>query len=150
MLEYAALLRTPAPIIANNLVAPAARFSHLPFASLALARDAHECGIRFGVSVHDPEELAAALTAGASWLTYSPIYPSTSKPERESQGIAGLSDMCRRSPIPVFALGGITAERVGECLAAGAAGIAAISLFDNRAEAIEALRILTSFGRTQA
>ncbi|HXX46405.1 MAG TPA: thiamine phosphate synthase, partial [Candidatus Acidoferrales bacterium] len=45
------------------------------------------------------------------------------------QGISNLAGMCRAVRIPVIAIGGVDAENEKECLRAGAAGIAAIRLF---------------------
>jgi len=44
-------------------------------------------------------------------------------------GLVVLEQACRAAaPVPVFALGGVTAENAADCLRAGAAGIAAIRL----------------------
>ena len=54
----------------------------------------------------------------------------------EPQGVARLGEICRSVAIPVVAIGGITEENAGECFRAGAAGIAAIRVFqDARKEA---------------
>jgi thiamine-phosphate pyrophosphorylase len=54
----------------------------------------------------------------------------------EPQGVARLGGICRSVRIPVVAIGGITEENAGECIRAGAAGIAAIRMFqDARVEA---------------
>ncbi len=45
------------------------------------------------------------------------------------QGIERLREVCRAVRIPVLAIGGVTVENANSCLAAGAAGVAAIRLF---------------------
>ncbi|MHB2206818.1 thiamine phosphate synthase [Methylobacterium sp. CM6257] len=77
-----------------------------------------------GVSAHTPQEAARAAAAGADYVTLSPIYATASKPGYgPALGPDGLA-AARESDLPVVALGGIDAERVAECRAAGAAGIA--------------------------
>lgn len=80
----------------------------------------------FGRSCHDAAELAAAQAAGAAHATVSPVYPTASKPGYgPALGLDRLADLCAGTSFPVYALGGIdTPDRVRECLAAGASGVA--------------------------
>jgi thiamine-phosphate pyrophosphorylase len=49
-------------------------------------------------------------------------------------GLALLAEACRAAaPVPVFALGGVTADNAAECMRAGADGIAAIRLLQQPA-----------------
>jgi thiamine-phosphate pyrophosphorylase len=84
-----------------------------------------------GRSVHTVEEARAA--SGADYLIAGTVFPSASKrmpgSSVELLGIAGLRAIVNASPVPVFAIGGITSDRIADVLAAGAAGIAAIGLF---------------------
>jgi thiamine-phosphate diphosphorylase len=65
---------------------------------------------------------------GADFVLFGPVYPSPSKPGyRPAAGTAGLAKVARGLSIPVFALGGISPERVPECLDAGAYGVAVMS-----------------------
>lgn len=82
--------------------------------------------LRRGRSCHDPAELVAARDAGADHVTYSPVYATPSKPGYGPPlGLAGLAAGCRAVPgLAVVALGGIEPGRAGECVAAGAAGVA--------------------------
>lgn len=81
-----------------------------------------------GFSVHDLTEAKQAIERGADYLIYSPIFPTDSKPGHPGAGLAALRSLCRHLPdVPVYALGGITPDRVIECLDAGAQGIAVLS-----------------------
>ena len=67
-------------------------------------------------------------TEGADFVTYSPIYPTASKPGYgPAVGTASLAEVVEGVRVPVFALGGITPARVSECLTAGAFGVAVMS-----------------------
>ena len=48
------------------------------------------------------------------------------------QGLEQLHAACiAAAPVPVYALGGVTLENAAACIAAGAAGIAGIRLFQD-------------------
>jgi thiamine-phosphate pyrophosphorylase len=84
--------------------------------------------LRVGASVHSLDEARAAARAGAAWLFFGPVYETPSKRAYgDPQGLAGLAHVVRGVDVPVIAIGGITAERVPEVRAAGAAGVAVIS-----------------------
>jgi len=75
------------------------------------------------------------------------VFDTPSKrPFGPPQGIAKLAEACRAVPIPVIAIGGIHGENAAECLRAGAAGVAAIRMFQEASdpeqlrEAIERVR----------
>jgi len=81
-----------------------------------------------GVSTHSKEEIEIAAKQGADFVTFGPVYATPSKAKYgKPQGLKKLSEACRNSSIPVFALGGITPERATEVKQVGAKGIALIS-----------------------
>lgn len=81
-----------------------------------------------GVSCHSPEQVQAAAAAGATFAVFAPVFEKKDSPDGQPAGLAQLERACRGS-IPVLALGGINLENAEACLRAGAAGIAAIRLF---------------------
>jgi thiamine-phosphate pyrophosphorylase len=78
-----------------------------------------------GISCHTVAEVAQAAASPATFAGFGPVFGKNTTPPT---GIAALCDACRHG-IPVLALGGITLENADSCLQAGAAGIAAIRLF---------------------
>ena len=98
------------------------------------ATPGHSAGDTFlvGVSCHSVEGAMSAARAGADYIFFGPIFTTPSKAEFGApQGLARLAEICRSVTIPVLAIGGITLEKAPACIAAGAAGIAAIRLFQN-------------------
>lgn len=109
----------------------------LPEAGLPADRVREVIGKRLliGRSVHDLDGVRQAAEAGVDWVTLAPIFaPISKQPERPALGLDALARAATRD-IPVFALGGITAENRDECLRRGAHGIAGITLFDQPPEA---------------
>ena len=94
-----------------------------------------------GRSVHSEEEAEAAEAAGGcDYLVFGTVYPSSRKPDDHPvAGTDGLRSVCARVSLPVVAIGGITVARAGAVRAAGAAGVAAISLFSEAADIREAI-----------
>ena len=96
-----------------------------------------------GVSCHSLEEAIEAESARADYIVLGPIFETPSKiPYGPPLGLDKLSEVATRVKIPLLALGGITVERVKPCLAAGATGIAGISIFQACASVEERVREL--------
>ena len=97
-----------------------------------------------GRSVHSEDE-AARIEAegGCNYLFFGTVFPSASKPaDHAVAGIAGLEAVCRRVSLPVVAIGGVSVERAPRIRAAGAAGVAAISLFADAPDIAATVRAL--------
>ncbi len=83
-----------------------------------------------GVSCHSLVDAVSAARDGADYIFFGPVFATPSKASFGApQGLQQLAAVCRAVSIPVLAIGGITLDNAGDCLAAGAAGIAAIRLF---------------------
>jgi thiamine-phosphate pyrophosphorylase len=105
---------------------------HLPADSLPAGalRRATPPGFLVGVSCHTVEEVEAAAREGASFAVLGPIFATPGK--EPPLGVDLLRQACGRvAPLrfPVLALGGLTLQNAAACLDAGAAGLAAIRLF---------------------
>lgn len=127
-------LDPPANIIpiANGHRIPGIPNVHFTSQQLAdgVIADRAESEIVAGASIHAAHEVPQAVSAGVAYLTYSPVYTTDSKPGRRAHGVSALRRVCAAAPIPIYALGGIDSpDRIGRCIAAGAFGVAGISLF---------------------
>jgi thiamine-phosphate pyrophosphorylase len=87
-------------------------------------------GFLIGVSCHRREEAREAEDAGASYVYFGPVFDTPSKKSYgPPQGMQRLAEVCGAVRIPVIAIGGVNEQNAAECVRAGAAGIAAIRMF---------------------
>ncbi len=85
-------------------------------------------GRLIGLSVNTPEEARKAEDVGANYIGVGPIFPTLSKPDLSPLlGVEGLRRIRAEARLPILAIGGITAARAAEVIAAGADGLAVIS-----------------------
>ena len=115
-------------------LAAGAAGAHLPAGSPAPSawRAIAPPGFLIGVSCHTLGEVRAAEAQGADYAVFGPVFAPRSKAAGlEPRGVEGLAQAVRAVSIPVLALGGITAANAEDCVRAGAAGIAAISLYQS-------------------
>lgn len=83
-----------------------------------------------GASTHNLKEARAAASNGADFIVFGPVFETESKKTYGPPvGLAALQEVAEQLPIPVIALGGIKPDNLHDALGAGAAGIAAISMF---------------------
>lgn len=90
-----------------------------------------------GVSCHSLEEARRASESGASYIFFGPIFDTPSKRSFGTpQGLERLAEACSGAAgVPVIAIGGMGEENGAACIRAGAAGVAAIRLFQERRDA---------------
>lgn len=105
---------------------------HLPLADLLAANLNLSTKLRgkakiIGASAHTDKDLAAAFSLGADYATLSPIFSTTCKPAVSALGSTFLEKACKKSPLPVFALGGISMKTLDVCIRSGAAGCCMMS-----------------------
>ncbi len=81
-----------------------------------------------GASARTEEKILEAITEGADYIGFGPIYQTSSKPDAETpKGLERLQRVCEIAKCPVIAIGGITLQTAAEVIYAGAHGIAVIS-----------------------
>ncbi|MEN3333643.1 MAG: thiamine-phosphate pyrophosphorylase [Blastocatellia bacterium] len=127
--------QTGAAILINDradLAACACTGVHLTTRSLKAdaIRRAFGAHMLIGASTHNLAEARAAASEGADFIVFGPVFETESKKAYGSPvGLAALQEVAEQMTIPVIALGGIKPNNFHHTLAAGAAGIAAISMF---------------------
>jgi thiamine-phosphate pyrophosphorylase len=107
---------------------------HLTTTSLdaGIIRQTFGAEFLIGVSTHSLDDARAGRNHLADFVVFGPVFETESKRAfGPPKGIGALSEVVRDlHGFPVVALGGITPSNAVDCLAAGAAGVAGISLFD--------------------
>jgi thiamine-phosphate pyrophosphorylase len=83
-------------------------------------------GLIGGRSVHSLEAARRAEADFVDYVIFGPVYQTESHEGAPAVGLRGLAAVVNGIAIPVIAIGGITATRVPEVLAAGAQGVAVI------------------------
>jgi thiamine-phosphate pyrophosphorylase len=148
-LRARAALPRPARLLVNGradiALAAGADGVHLPAGGVPAGalRIRFGSDLLIGVSTHRLDEVEEARLAGADYVVFGPVYDTPGKTVLGAPvGPQGLARAAAFG-IPVYGLGGVTLDRFGEVAAAGAAGIAAIRLFqrfDELDRVVEAAR----------
>ncbi len=81
-----------------------------------------------GVTVYGkPGEEFAAAEGGADYISVGPFFPSSTKPEEPVLPMHILDVVVHRSPLPVFAIGGVNAQNAAVLARHRVAGVAVVS-----------------------
>jgi len=86
-------------------------------------------------SCHTLEELKHAEQIGVDFVVLAPVLPTTTHPGSPTLGWERFTELVRQVNLPVYALGGMTAEDTTAACRAGGQGIAGIRAF------LESLRV---------
>jgi len=120
---------------------------HLTGSSLptAVVRQAFGDEFVIGASVHSIEEATVARSSGANFAVFGPVFDTASKREYGPPlGVPALARVTSElAPFPILAIGGVGLVNVGDCIAAGARGVAAITMLqqpDTLADVAEEIR----------
>jgi thiamine-phosphate pyrophosphorylase len=90
------------------------------------AESAKDHGLLLGLSAANLDE-ARAVEGEADYIGAGPIWATPSKPDADPpMGLDGLREISSAVSVPVVAIGGIDPSNAGDCIRAGAAGVAVI------------------------
>ncbi|OQW34825.1 MAG: thiamine phosphate synthase [Nitrospira sp. SG-bin1] len=98
-----------------------------------------------GISTHNPQQVLAATAGGPDYLGFGPIFTPGSKLDHDPiVGLEGLRAIRSLTSLPIFAIGGITLESVGDVIRAEADGVAMISTILNAPDISQAVSDVVS------
>jgi hypothetical protein len=100
----------------------------VPYQHLTEHRLRHgpRCPTALTASVHALASATTADHAGVAALLFAPVWAPGSKPGT-GRGTDALRSLCRKTALPIYALGGVHEDRVPVAIEAGAAGVASLS-----------------------
>jgi len=102
-------------------------YLHLSMPELRQHRDRLGLFRCTGASVHSVQEALEAQSLGAGYLIAGHVFPTECKKELAPRGLLFLREVCGAVHIPVYAIGGMTVERLKAVLEAGAGGVCVMS-----------------------
>ncbi len=79
------------------------------------------------MAAHSPMALQRAAQVGADAALLSPVFPTHSHPSAKPLGVLGFASLAHRSPLPVYAFGGVNRRTVRRLAGTRLCGIAAVS-----------------------
>ena len=139
--------------------AAAQRFDEIRNQSISDAASSTLRSLWISVACHTQQEIEQARDQNVDCILFAPVFEKRISPRFGGEysedrgeysedmdtlpgvGLAALAAACRVAhPVPVLALGGVTASNAASCVAAGASGIAAIRLFHGSPRGWSALR----------
>lgn len=136
------------PLSVNSFWRTAARLGigrvHLPMHILRemSAEDKAAFSV-IGASCHSVEEALEAEALGADYIIAGHIFSTDCKKGLAGRGLGFLREVCGSVKIPVYAIGGISAENAQQIVKAGAAGVCIMSGFmqsENVSEYMDSIR----------
>lgn len=131
LLEYA--VKQGWPVLVNRdieLARAAGSGLHLSSAQLMhLSERPVATSTLLAASVHNASELRQALALHVDFVVISPVNPTRSHPGASPLGWARFSELCYQSPVPVYALGGLSRVDLSRVRHCGGHGVAAISAY---------------------
>ena len=154
--EYTALAERAADIcgryntklILHNFAGAAIKLGikniHLPLHKLAeMSEEQRSYFDIMGASCHSAEDAVTAERLGCTYITAGHIFATDCKKGLAPRGVDFLREICARVDIPVYAIGGISAENMRDIVQCGAAGGCIMSGFmrcENVQQYMERLR----------
>jgi len=111
--------------LALRLEADGVHFPEAKLSEASLCRRRHPL-LGITVAAHSERALVAAARAQADAAFLAPVFPTLSHPGKSTIGPTRLRLIAARAPLPVYALGGISAENVAQLSGMRLAGVAAI------------------------
>lgn len=122
------------PLAVNSFWRTAARLGigrvHLPMYILREMNEEDKAGFEvIGTSCHSAEEAREAEGLGADYIIAGHIFDTDCKKGLAGRGVDFLREVCENTGLPVYAIGGISAENVREVIQAGAEGVCIMSGF---------------------
>ena len=95
--------------------------------SIAIAREKAGRQIIVGRSTHSLEQANAAQGEGADYIGFGPIFATPTKPDYKPIGMENIKRVHEDVKVPIFCIGGIKIDNLGEVIAAGAKRVAIVS-----------------------
>jgi thiamine-phosphate pyrophosphorylase len=95
--------------------------------SLAHARKKAGRDVLVGKSTHSLEQAVEAEREGADYVGFGPIFATPTKPDYQPIGLTGIKRVHNEITVPVFCIGGIKIDNLGQVIAAGARRVAIVS-----------------------
>ena len=100
-----------------------------------------------GKSTHSLAQAIAAASEGADYIGFGPLFATPTKPDYKPIGLEGIAEAHQRVSIPIFCIGGIKLDNLGEVIEAGARRVVIVSGLlqaDNVAEAARTAKALVN------
>jgi thiamine-phosphate pyrophosphorylase len=95
--------------------------------SLGHARKKAGRHVLLGKSTHSFEQAVAAEREGADYIGFGPIFATPTKPDYQPIGLTGIKRVHHELTVPIFCIGGIKIDNLGQVIAAGAKRVAIVS-----------------------
>lgn len=104
---------------------------HLPLPLLQKMREegAKQWFTTVGTSVHSLKQANLAMHLQADYMTAGHIFETDCKKGLPGRGLSFLSKVVCESEVPVYGIGGISADNAGQVMETGAAGVCIMSGF---------------------